>query len=47
MFKILNFRNKIVDKLFVFRCSEIRNTTYDIRDTIQLCKTKPISATAK
>jgi len=42
MFKILNFQNKIVEKLLVFRSSAIRNTQYDIRDTIQLCKTKPI-----
>jgi len=33
MFKILNFQNKIVEKLLVFRCSEIRNTKYDIRYT--------------
>ena len=29
MFKILNFQNKIVEKLLVFRCSEIPHTTYD------------------
>jgi len=34
MFKIMNFQNKIVDKLLVFRCSEIPDTTYDIRYTI-------------
>ena len=33
MFKILNFQSKIVDKLLVFLCSEIPDTTYDIRDT--------------
>jgi len=33
MFKILNFQNKIVEKLLVFRCSEIPDTTYDIRYT--------------
>ncbi|MBA7658586.1 hypothetical protein ES703_66545 [subsurface metagenome] len=40
MFKILNFlhrmpygKNKIVEKLLVFRCYEIQDTTYDIRYT--------------
>jgi len=36
MFKILNFQNKIVEKLLVFRCSEIPDTKYERRATINM-----------
>jgi len=36
MFKILNFQNKIVDILLVFRCSEIPDTKYERRATINM-----------
>jgi len=36
MFKILNFQNKFVEKLLVFRCSEIPDTKYERRETINM-----------